>query len=1466
MPANIDHDLKNRAAAGMKTHTTIFVSSTFRDMLSERDVLRSYVQPKLNHAAAQYGQSVSFCDLRWGVSTDALDEAEAARKVLEVCLDEIDRSNPPMLVMLGDRYGWVPPEALIARVAGEKGFSPDDPNISATALEIEYSSFARRMPALFYFRRLVGSVEDSSYASEDEYHAQKLDALKRRIHAARPDSIRDYSVRFGPSGPEDSDIRRFADRVFRDLNDILLPEWQKRSLLTPEEREQQAHWRYALSKKALFRAHQADADRLLSEIRAGKQLTVIKGLSGSGKSTLFGYLASALQDTGYTVLPLACGITSASTSALGILKLFVRQLETLLGIAHGEITQSEAAGAKRVTELWRERLDELTAQAAAAGHRLMLMVDAVDQLTPDEARDSLCFIPALCPGVHFLMTCLPEIKNYSESCFYLHDLVPDDKLPVIRGMLAQHHKELSADVVRELTAHRASGNPLHLSLQVQRLLLMDRGDFELINRRGGGMDAITARQIEIIRACPASVEEMGRAFLDELGRAIRPAFVKRVTEALAVSRFGLRMDDLARLLRDEWSPVDFAHFISCAQESFLRRADGRFDFLHKSTRTGILRGIKDAERQKLHRAIFAALGQLDPKDPIRIAERTYHGILGGCARELIDEIIACEDARNAAALAEAAQCIRYACIHHGAKPSTTDVIASAQNHAHGRRFFRFLAETALPLFEDTEPDALCVLALVSAMLACRTESEQIDDALGKTLYFYGANAAKLLNQQDTCSEMAEHFLAEAKRLHDADGKDAALFSAYYNTLVFLKGSTDPAMLRHTLDIAEEGIRRGCLDERRNDKVLFGPYLGCMGEIYSRLGDYARTEECYRRDLAFRELAAKETPGAYQQVLLAGGLSNVGSALLYQKRFDEAIPYLSRALDILSADAKQAQEEYAGCREADLLSFRVTAAGNLGAAQMCAGNCTQALPALEESFRAGFRCENLTQRQMIGKDDFSNFSTCLRACAALPEGRDAYRRSFPFWEDLLARCEDQYRSEAPLFFTQRYVLYVREIIRMFENALPDAAEGCRERFQNAVVLPALGQCREPSGTSGLAQVYSLFNPSAMIADLRDPAFYDAGIVIEEECVRRLEAQRPTAEDGTVTELLSGSLARLAHYHRTQRSWSAAAEASQREVQLLEELLRDNADDALNKRLTQARENIRVCGMNAKAELALREKQFMQPVDDAAFAAYRRTLRVNRALLPAVPVNAQCAFLRRTFSQLLHIELIVIFGGRPGGDKTVSKAELYDALCFFGGALNEKAPDAKLLNEAIHCCNVFTKLYPNALTQSEQLTVCNYCALWLQQLKALDAQQAHAAQAVLTPILKTGLERLALGSYTGQTRNGLYHGQGTLISADGTVYTGQWLDGQRSGYGEQTWDGGESWYRGQWEQDQRSGYGETSVRHGMRYRGQWRANRPNGFGIKLDAFGEEACGIWENGSLVKKKPKALVLRRLKKSEIS
>ena len=92
------------AAVGWET-AHVFVSSTFNDMHGERDYLVKEVFPELRDWCEERKLRLVDIDLRWGVS-----EADAThnQRVVEVCLQNIDRCRPFFLCFLGQRYGWIP--------------------------------------------------------------------------------------------------------------------------------------------------------------------------------------------------------------------------------------------------------------------------------------------------------------------------------------------------------------------------------------------------------------------------------------------------------------------------------------------------------------------------------------------------------------------------------------------------------------------------------------------------------------------------------------------------------------------------------------------------------------------------------------------------------------------------------------------------------------------------------------------------------------------------------------------------------------------------------------------------------------------------------------------------------------------------------------------------------------------------------------------------------------------------------------------------------------------------------------------------------------------------------------------------------------------------------------------------------------------------------------------------------------
>jgi len=212
---------------------SIFVSSTFRDMHAERDHLRDVVWPELAERLRARRCHLELVDLRWGGGGRGAAEEEAReRQVLKVCLDEIDRCRPYLVVLLGDRYGWVPPERALQAAAGEKGFALDLQGRSVTDLEIEYGLLRDPLQAersLVYLReplpyeempREVAGTYSEEWSREAgaQERGRRLGSLKQRLaEALGPERVRWYRAQWDPARQRVTGLEAWGRMVLEDL-------------------------------------------------------------------------------------------------------------------------------------------------------------------------------------------------------------------------------------------------------------------------------------------------------------------------------------------------------------------------------------------------------------------------------------------------------------------------------------------------------------------------------------------------------------------------------------------------------------------------------------------------------------------------------------------------------------------------------------------------------------------------------------------------------------------------------------------------------------------------------------------------------------------------------------------------------------------------------------------------------------------------------------------------------------------------------------------------------------------------------------------------------------------------------------------------------------------------------------------------------------------------------------------------
>jgi hypothetical protein len=144
----------------------VFVSSTFRDLEAERNILQEEVFPALKEFCKARGHRFQDIDLRWGVS----EEASLDQQAMNICLREIQRCReitpkPNFIVLLGNRHGWLalPPQIPTNEFVQIRGHvPPSDQNL----LNTWYAKDENAVPPEYYLRP---REKDGPYERYDDW-------------------------------------------------------------------------------------------------------------------------------------------------------------------------------------------------------------------------------------------------------------------------------------------------------------------------------------------------------------------------------------------------------------------------------------------------------------------------------------------------------------------------------------------------------------------------------------------------------------------------------------------------------------------------------------------------------------------------------------------------------------------------------------------------------------------------------------------------------------------------------------------------------------------------------------------------------------------------------------------------------------------------------------------------------------------------------------------------------------------------------------------------------------------------------------------------------------------------------------------------------------------------------------------------------------------------------------------------
>jgi hypothetical protein len=553
----------------------VFLSSTFRDMETERNHLIKHVFPKVRAACLARQVGFTEIDLRWGVT----EEESKNGVTVDICLKEIDRCRnfPPFFIgFLGERYGWIPshddlaaywekhPDSRYAKAiqhAVSRG-------ISVTELEMELAVLAEgaaaklhgqalflvRAPALTdtLYREATGKDRDPNDTAYYDPAAGRLDTLKDRIRAT-PFLANDGYTRIEDFG------QAIEDYLFGQL-DRLYP---ADATPTPHERTQAAHGTFRYHRLNNFLPRDDVRGQLLAAINRRIAQTslgpiLLAGPSGQGKSALMADLARHLESTS-TTDPIRWIVIDNYIGADEHNNLSV-WIERLLNILHPEIAylvgdipenpdeQRDALATWLAYAARRTEQRETPAGQSPRPVRFVLLLDALDQLSDGGKHLDLLKPEILGPDAILIASAADGTAARESAGAYEAIIVPPLTVELttrmIQDSLARYRKSLAPELAGRLATAPQSGSPLFLTLALEELRLDARHES-------------LAPLLDAILACRDAKQLFLERYLrdEDYSRSQQPDLACRFMALIGAARAGLTELELADLLALSSDPV-----------------------------------------------------------------------------------------------------------------------------------------------------------------------------------------------------------------------------------------------------------------------------------------------------------------------------------------------------------------------------------------------------------------------------------------------------------------------------------------------------------------------------------------------------------------------------------------------------------------------------------------------------------------------------------------------------------------------------------------------------------------------------------------------------------------------------------------------------------------------------------------------------------------------------------------------
>ena len=508
----------------------VFVSSTFRDMQEERDYLVKFVFPGLRKLCESRGVTWGEVDLRWGIN----DEQKAEGRILPICLEEIQRCRPFFIGILGSYYGMeADPQMANPDLLQRQPWLREHLQEGKSITELEILHGVLNDPAMsgqsfFYFRD-----PSRNPFPEGPGRAEKLAQLKQRIRASGLPIHENYR-----------DAQGLGQLVAADLTAAIERRFPPGTEPGPLAQDAIRHEGYAQSRRLAFVGRRPLLEKISVHIaRDAAPPLVLSGEAGCGKSALLAEWVGLWREAHPQDLVIQhyIGSTPDSADVLAIIRRILGELKAAFAIPDEVPLDPEAL---------RLALAAWTTKAAGA-RRVILVLDALNQLAQADAALRLSWLPASYPAnFRILVSTLPgENLDLLRGRSWTQVEVPlfdrGDIAPAACAYFALFGKTPSASLIAHVESTPLARNALFL-----RAVLDELRQFGSHERLLAKADEYLASP-DIVSLYDLILTRWQQDFDDpEQGELVRPALC-----LLACARFGLSEAELLDLLGTDGRPL-----------------------------------------------------------------------------------------------------------------------------------------------------------------------------------------------------------------------------------------------------------------------------------------------------------------------------------------------------------------------------------------------------------------------------------------------------------------------------------------------------------------------------------------------------------------------------------------------------------------------------------------------------------------------------------------------------------------------------------------------------------------------------------------------------------------------------------------------------------------------------------------------------------------------------------------------